>query len=108
VTTADKFGLGVVVSRVAQLRADRVRRAPRAQWSPDEDSVLNEAYVRLGMYRVCILKCQCANTCMYVCTMDREFITHINTHKHLQPLTRTCIYACTHILHVDLLVIYAR
>jgi len=108
VTTPGSLGLRGVVGRVAPLRPDRIRTAKRAKWSRDEESFLNEEYARLGMCRVCILRCPCAHTCMYVYTMDGAFNTHIDTHKHIQSLTRTCIYTWTHILHVDLLVIYAR
>jgi len=83
-------------------------RARRTSWSRDEVDVLNEAYARLGMSRACMLKCPCAHTCMYVCTMNREYSTHIHTHKHMQPMTRTCVYAYTHILHIDVFVKYTR
>jgi len=98
---AGRLGHGVVACRLAQLATGRT-------WSRDEESVLNEGYARLGMCRVCIIRRPRAHTCMYVYTMDGAISTHIDTHEHMQSLTCTCIYTCTHILHVDLLVIYAQ
>ena len=101
VAAAGRLGRGVVAGLLARVASGHT-------WSRDEENVLMKGYARMGMCRVCTIQRPRAHTCMYVCTLDGAISTHIDTHEHVQSLTCTCIYTCAHILHVDLLVIYAR